>query len=121
MAVIEGMGEVLGRLELAAAAMAGPAAETTVATVAGDAVEIMVRLAPVLTGALRDSITETPESSSGMVARRIDVGVRYAPFVEFGGKHGAPQPFFRPALHQAEMELPEVAAKVYRATVPGLL
>lgn len=121
MAVIEGVGEVLGRLELAAESMAGPAAEATVAAVSDQAVELMRSLAPVATGALRGSITNSAESSDGSVARRIDVGVRYALFVEFGGLHGAAQPFLRPALHVVAEELPSVAGAVYRATVPGLL
>jgi HK97 gp10 family phage protein len=50
----------------------------------------MRSLAPVDTGALRDSIDET---SNG-----VEVGVDYGVYVEYGTAHNAPQPFTVPAI-----------------------
>jgi HK97 gp10 family phage protein len=51
----------------------------------------MKTLAPVKTGALRDSIHVTDEG--------VEVGVPYGRFVEYGTAHIAPQPFTAPAVH----------------------
>lgn len=54
--------------------------------------------APVLTGALRDSIsTETQGSGrSASISATVSTDSPYGDYVEFGG-HGAPQPFLNPA------------------------
>lgn len=68
------------------------------------------RLAAVDTGRLRSSIQHVP----GRDARGpyVDVGtnVQYAPFVEYGTIHSAPQPFMRPALLLAASWWAELAA-----------
>ncbi|MGH2596142.1 MAG: HK97-gp10 family putative phage morphogenesis protein [Actinomycetota bacterium] len=51
-------------------------------------------LAPVLTGALRESITA---ESVGPAEARVVAGVDYAVFVEFGTSVDEAQPFLRPA------------------------
>lgn len=68
------------------------------------AIEVQNRareLCPVDTGRLRSSIGHT----EGVDVRGpfVDVGtnVEYAPFVEYGTMHMAPQPFLRPALAEA--------------------
>jgi HK97 gp10 family phage protein len=62
--------------------------------------------APVLTGKLRDSI-EAKER--GPLDWRIEIGVRYGPFVEFGTRRMHAQPFLVPAL---EREAKEFVARV---------
>jgi len=112
MAEMQGMAEVLARLELAAAVMAGPAASQTEKKVAADAAERMQQMAPSRTGALKRSI----RTHDG----EIDVEAPYAAYVEFGTSDTPSQPFFRPALHEAEQELPKTAQTIYRRVVPGL-
>lgn len=109
---MHGMAEVMARLELAAAAMAGPAARQTETKVADNAAERMRQMAPSRTGALKRSI----RSAHGEVVAEAP----YAAFVEFGTSDTPSQPFFRPALHEAEQELPKTAQTIYRRVVPGL-
>jgi HK97 gp10 family phage protein len=112
-----GLDEVTARLELAVAAMAGPAADLTVKQVAAKVEDTMKADAPVLTGELRDSIHSVDD---GHAAVLIEADSPHAIFNEFGTVHMAAHPFMRPALHEGESELPEVARVVYLATVPGL-
>jgi HK97 gp10 family phage protein len=58
----------------------------------GKVADDMRSLAPVDTGALRDSIDET---SNG-----VEVGVDYGVYVEYGTAHNAPQPFTVPAINR---------------------
>lgn len=73
------------------------------------------RLAPVDTGRLRSSIhivdntgvLVPPDGDSTVLkepteegAVRIGTNVRYAPYIEFGTRHMAAQPFLRPALDE---------------------
>jgi HK97 gp10 family phage protein len=60
-------------------------------------------LAPVDTGAMRNSIRAEPVDD---LTWQVSVGQEYAPFVEFGTSRMAAQPFLVPALeaHRAEME-----------------
>lgn len=109
----QGMAEVNARLNIAAAAMAGPAATQTEQKVIADTVEKMKRAAPVRSGELRNSIK--PQGDNEIVA-----AARHAVFVEFGTSDTPSQPFFRPALHESEQELPKTAATIYRRVVPGL-
>lgn len=112
MAELHGMGEVMARLELAAAVMAGPAATQTEKKVAEDAADRMRQMAPSRTGALKGSIRST---DGDIVAE-----APYAAYVEFGTSDTPSQPFFRPALHEAEQELPKTAQTIYRRVVPYL-
>jgi HK97 gp10 family phage protein len=52
----------------------------------------MRRNAPVLTGALRDSIEVTDDG--------VVVGVPYGPFVEYGTADTSPQPYAGPAVNR---------------------
>ena len=62
----------------------------------GDAAKEEARnFAPVLTGALRDSI-EVSHLEGGR--QRISVGVRYGMYVEFGTFDTPAEPYLRPAL-----------------------
>ncbi len=56
------------------------------------------RFAPVLTGALRESIVAV---IAGMTAE-IGTDLRYAHYVEFGDGHGGPQPYMGPAFLRNE-------------------
>lgn len=122
MAALIGLEEVLVRLATAAAAMAGPAAAETTRIVASHAADIARDLAPVggaddpHAGALRDAIGVEGDGPAAELVCNVD----YAAAQEFGSIHNPPHPFFRPALHRAEAELPAVARTTYRATVPYL-
>lgn len=71
--------------------------------IAEETAEIAKSLAPVKTGALRDSIhVETKRGQSEVIA-----DVEYAAAVEFGGTFTAPHPFMLPAR---EMVIKEIAA-----------
>lgn len=56
-----------------------------------------IRLAPVDTGRLRQSIGVR---RIGDGHYRVGTNVSYAPFVEFGTRHTRAQPFLRPALEK---------------------
>lgn len=75
--------------------------------VAGSAYEVEARakqLSPVLTGTLRRSI-HTVIASNGLRAV-VGPSVSYGVWVEFGSRHGAAQPYMRPA---AALVLPKFA------------
>ncbi len=114
---MDGMAQVQGRLNLAVAAMAGPAATKTVQMVAEDLVTGMKAAAPVLTGELQRSIGAV---DAGHAAMDIVVGAAHGDDVEFGTSDTPAQPFMRPTLHQGEQSLPRTARVVYRSTVPYL-
>lgn len=59
------------------------------------------RFAPVLTGALRDSITS---HAYGLHAE-ISANIRYSGYVEFGTSDTRPQPYMRPAAELAYQPL----------------
>jgi HK97 gp10 family phage protein len=58
----------------------------------GKVADDMRSFAPVLTGALRDSIDETSDG--------VEVGADYGVYVEYGTAHNAPQPFTVPAINR---------------------
>ena len=70
-------------------------------SVADDVARSAQAAAPVLTGALRDSIEVDREGLAAEVGSSLD----YAVFVEYGTWKDAPQPFLGPALDQEEPEL----------------
>jgi HK97 gp10 family phage protein len=60
---------------------------------------------PVITGALRDSITIENSSPSVFIYQaEIYSELYYAPYVEFGAQGRPPKPFFRPAIAEFENE-----------------
>lgn len=59
----------------------------------------MKRMAPVLTGNLRDSIEAVPGGFISIDARN-EQGQNYASFVEFGTEVAPAQPFVRPAVYR---------------------
>lgn len=61
--------------------------------------QVAQRMAPVLTGALRDSIAAHSGEGSG-ASSEIIADVPYAAFVEFGTSQMAAEPFLRPALDE---------------------
>jgi HK97 gp10 family phage protein len=58
--------------------------------------------APVLTGALRDSIVADVEESNREIVVEVGPTVEYAEKVEFGGIRRAAKPYLRPALDETE-------------------
>ncbi len=66
---------------------------------AADVVSIAKQLAPVDTGALKQSIGAIPETSTSIL---IGSDKEYAPFVEYGTVNSPAQPFLTPAFAQAE-------------------
>lgn len=67
------------------------------------------RIAPVDTGALRNSINW---AMAGAAAAIVSVGVAYGIFVEFGTRHMAAQPYFTPAV---EWMRPQFEAAIINA------
>src|SRR5688500_11309851 len=66
---------------------------------AADIVNIAKQLAPVDTGALKQSIGAVPVTSTSIL---IGTDKEYAPFVEYGTSKMSAQPFLTPAFVQAE-------------------
>lgn len=62
-------------------------------------VQDMKRMAPVLTGRLRDGIEAVPGGFISIDARN-EQGQNYAPYVEYGTQHAPAQPFVRPAVYR---------------------
>lgn len=111
-----------------------PAARAGVAEAADLIVSEQKRLAPVRTGALRNSIQwnfgEAPEGAKlgspgkGQAANEsravITAGDRvayYAPFVEFGTESAPAQPFFYPAYRANRKRAKAIIQKAVRAAV----
>jgi HK97 gp10 family phage protein len=86
---------------------------------AADIVGVAKQLAPVLTGALKQSLGAAPVSS-----KEIHIGsdMPYAPFQEFGTGDMAAQPFLIPAFTQSEdtfkLRLKQAAEKALPTEVP---
>ena len=118
--MLEGLSDVLLRLDAAVLAMEGPAAEATVAIVVDHAIASMLRSVPVDTGELMESIHDEDASGPGLVARRLIAGTDHAIYPEYGTSKMKAQPYFRPPLHVAEAELPKVAREMFPRIVPGM-
>ena len=56
---------------------------------------------PVDTGRLRQSITVKKLEPA---VYSVGTNVEYAPYVEYGTRHQAPQPYFRPAIERVKAE-----------------
>ena len=77
-------------------------AEQAVSTICFEIEAEAKQLCPVDTGTLRRSITTTaPVVSGGGVTGSVETGIHYAPYVEFGTRKMAAQPFLGPALESA--------------------
>src|SRR3954471_20820692 len=76
-----------------------PEARQGVQVVADDIAADARRLAPVVTGKLRDSIGTRRMMSKGQEGDtvRVEARVYYAQFVELGTRNMSPRPFLRPA------------------------
>ena len=93
-----GMAELLGKFDRGVAAVAERAAQ-----LARDN-------APVLTGALRDSISVEPDGLGGY---QVSTGTGYGVYVELGTANMAAEPYLAPGLQQAMDEFgPIVAAEM---------
>lgn len=88
------------------------AAGSALLKTAADVVDLAKQLAPVDTGALRDSYAAEPLSSTTVL---VGSDIEYAPFVEYGTSRSPAQPHLTPAFMQAEKtfeaRLAEEAAK----------
>ena len=73
-------------------------AQTVVAKTAHDIEADAKSLAPVDTGALRNSISTT--ISNGGLSAEIGPTVHYAPYLEFGTRRMPPQPYMGPAAER---------------------
>ena len=75
-------------------------------SIAEDSVKVVQQSAkekaPVVTGALRDSITLDSEKSQFEVVIEVGPTVDYADDVEFGGMRRAAKPFLRSAIDETE-------------------
>ena len=67
--------------------------------------------APVRTGALKNSI-RAKKIRVGMW--EIKVGVHYGIYVEYGTRHMAPQPYFRPAIEAARRQMRQDFKAVFK-------
>lgn len=95
----------------------GTASSGALTKTASDIVETARALAPVDTGALRDSISASVTGALGDTAVEIGPTVSYGPEVEYGTSDTSPQPFMRPAF---ERGTPQLEADLDRI-VRGLL
>ncbi len=70
-------------------------------------------LAPILTGRLKRSITNSQPRQLGKASFEIDVGtnVEYAPFQEFGTKFMKAQPYLAPALKASRKDIVRIFTK----------
>lgn len=107
-AQVLGLARTLANLARVAggAEVAEEVAERVVST---EVAETAKSLAPVDTGALRDSIAQTSEG--------VVVGAPYAVFVEYGTSESPAQPFVRPAIDEAHEETAAVAVSAVVRTV----
>lgn len=99
-AVIVGLSEVLAKLDLTNAAIAAQADKA----IQGAGIECQAlakQSCPVDTGRLRNSILYHP----GNMECTVDTNTLYAPFVEFGTRYMAAQPYLYPAYQQAGQHL----------------
>jgi len=100
------LGEALDGLRLRGDASLEVMATKTVATAKS--------LAPVgsdpqdIPGLLRDSLTASPIQHATSADAYVEIysDVSYAAYVEYGTSDMPPQPFLRPAMHQAKIEAP---------------
>lgn len=102
------------RLEVAAKASEKPMAEAV-----GHAVLDAARQkAPVLTGALRDSLEEIEDPDGGVL---VGTDIPYAPFVEFGTSNMAAEPFLRPAADSAAPQVGELAGRALNTLITAAI
>lgn len=69
--------------------------------------------APVDTGALKQSITLEVEGNGTNAIAEIGSGLEYAPHLEYGTTSQAAQPYLRPALRDAEIQVSKVVKAVW--------
>src|SRR5215831_3193287 len=65
-------------------------------------------LAPIRTGALRESIQPGPASAHGV---EVEAGVDYAGYVEFGTRYMPARPYMRPSINQSIQALVDTALR----------
>jgi HK97 gp10 family phage protein len=88
-----------------------PKVEQEIVEIAGEQAFTRAKnLAPVDTGALRDSITLKVEESEATISSSLE----YAAPVEYGTSRQAAQPYMRPAAEEVRKELPKIAKAVLR-------
>lgn len=68
-------------------------------------VEIAKGLSPVLTGFMRDHISQTEEATPTHLRSVVESEADYSAFVEYGTIHMDAQPFFTPAFESARRQV----------------
>lgn len=68
-------------------------------------VSLAQQLAPVLTGYMKENITQTDEASPTNLRAEIESGADYSVFVEYGTVNMEAQPFFTPAFESARRQV----------------
>lgn len=73
------------------------------------------RLVPVDTGALKESIAVELNRRTGSASVTVgNAQVDYAPFVEYGTRHTAAQPFLTPAAESEKKEMRNRTVRLYK-------
>lgn len=88
--------------------------DKAVGEIAKNVADTAKTLAPVKTGALRDSIYSY-EVSDGEY--EVTAGAEYATFVEWGTVYSAAQPFLRPAYELHKEDVPKLMTKAVRGVL----
>ena len=114
---IEGVGEILTRLQKISAGITTTGSDEALIEAANLVVADAKRLVPVRTGALKRNIDRTAPRKGRSFERVIHVGVRppisrRAHFTEFGTVHNSAQPFLRPALDANSRPATSVMARI---------
>jgi HK97 gp10 family phage protein len=124
--VLEGLAELLVQLESMDKELSGPAVDDALLDAANVILPEALRLVPVDTGRLRDSLyaANSRTAPSGFRKTKANPGTAkvaasayHAHLVERGTRHSRKQPFLRPALDNKEAD----ALRVFEATVRAKL
>lgn len=81
---------------------------------AESAVSLAKQLAPVLTGFLKENISQTDEAKANSLRAAIESGADYSVFVEYGTVNMEAQPYFTPSFESARRQVNNGLLKVLR-------
>lgn len=77
-------------------------------------------ITPVDTGALRDSITISSNSTTNGAVATIGSSLEYAPYVELGTSKSSAQPFLQPALQKNKKTAVAIVMGEVRSALKGI-